>query len=1244
MMKKAVITIITLILLLAVSCSEYNIYREDIAICRVGDTYFDTIQAAVDYIGSSRSVSEERTVYLLKDVLKGEYDDSIRKGVTVPASFTGDLRIDFSGHRYDFSSKEQYFFRFLGGSTIEVVNGTSVIYADSISTESALIVGTRTVTIDEHLIRDLRNSKKAAEVNGEGKLVLKNSELIGDWAFDSGTETEIRKGTYTFDSITGDGSLKIYEATIVVNHDTDDRVNDAINSVPEEERGKVDKSLVHELVYHPAVPSTCTTAGTKAYWECVAEGCGKLFLDKEGTQETTLAEITVSPIGHTLTEVAEKDSTCTVRGNIRYWVCSVCDKYFSDEAGTAEITDKNSVYKDLLDHIMVYDHNEYSHWRYCSLNCGTVEPAVSHDFSTWTIQGTGEAVRQCKTEGCGFVQNTKDGEWTLQNEVPATCGTDGRKAHYTVKGAGYTLLFNEGKTAFVTEEDLTIPKTGNHTISDKWSIDELNGTHYHACTVCGNRFDEEVHTYEVMSDADGHWNQCSKCGYAGEKSDHTFGTWHVVDGRPGYAVKTCTYEDCGYYVSNESGVWSELIYRAPTCDYGKRAHYECRVDDEVLLFSEDRKVLYSESDIILEPTGEHDPDLEHWYAGSDLSDGKHYRKCKVCGTIIESLSEEHTMHFGWNEHVHFSACEKCEFTSFIQFHTYGAWTVVDESSVRGTCTYGGCEHTKVFEGEWSDLITGTPATCVNDGVYDHYDFTFSNGTGTLHFNTSKTEVLTDLTIPATGIHTPSEKWYVDTENGKHYHICTVCDERVDEADHSYTVMSNASGHWNQCSVCGHAEAVSAHVYGSWSVKGTDSIVRRCTVNGCGYTQEYSGTWSDYFCEIPATCDTDGTLGHYDFTYRNESGGSVTVHFNSDKSAELTDLTISRTGHSLQYHAATVAAETAHGNEEYWYCSACEIYFRNALCTERFENADAVIRHYSVVLTNSTSHWHVCSVCGIELSEAAVHTPVLAHDGSKHWMECSYCGYITRNPADHTFGAWTLNSQRTAASRACSVCNYSETLTGTLTHVDNSATCTEAGNAEHYEFTTSGQVLYFSTSYVYLPDGPASSPALGHDFDMNTWGGSDGTYHYHVCNRCDAWDYSTKQTHAYGPWIVDREPTATVPGIHHRNCTVCGHTDSETYSKGTLDITVDSTTVSLRGMSFSLDRVSGTENQYRATVTVPSGLASPSFRWQLDNAVQAGTQSTFTFTCTSQGEHKVSMEILSGTTYGYAEAIFTIRAF
>ena len=46
---------------------------------------------------------------------------------------------------------------------------------------------------------------------------------------------------------------------------------------------------------------------------------------------------------HTLTHHEAKAATCTEAGNIEYWQCSVCNKLFSDEATTKEITDATSL-------------------------------------------------------------------------------------------------------------------------------------------------------------------------------------------------------------------------------------------------------------------------------------------------------------------------------------------------------------------------------------------------------------------------------------------------------------------------------------------------------------------------------------------------------------------------------------------------------------------------------------------------------------------------------------------------------------------------------------------------------------------------------------------------------------------------------------------------------------------------------------------------------------------------------------
>lgn len=57
---------------------------------------------------------------------------------------------------------------------------------------------------------------------------------------------------------------------------------------------------------------------------------------------------------HTLQRVDYKAATCIEKGNIAYWYCSKCQKYYSDEKGSFEISAKQIII-DLTDHQVVVD-------------------------------------------------------------------------------------------------------------------------------------------------------------------------------------------------------------------------------------------------------------------------------------------------------------------------------------------------------------------------------------------------------------------------------------------------------------------------------------------------------------------------------------------------------------------------------------------------------------------------------------------------------------------------------------------------------------------------------------------------------------------------------------------------------------------------------------------------------------------------------------------------------------------------
>lgn len=47
-------------------------------------------------------------------------------------------------------------------------------------------------------------------------------------------------------------------------------------------------------------------------------------------------------LGHTLEKTEAKDPTCTEAGNVEYWHCTVCGKYFADEKAENEIILKDT--------------------------------------------------------------------------------------------------------------------------------------------------------------------------------------------------------------------------------------------------------------------------------------------------------------------------------------------------------------------------------------------------------------------------------------------------------------------------------------------------------------------------------------------------------------------------------------------------------------------------------------------------------------------------------------------------------------------------------------------------------------------------------------------------------------------------------------------------------------------------------------------------------------------------------------
>ena len=142
-------------------------------------------------------------------------------------------------------------------------------------------------------------------------------------------------------------------------------------------------------------------------------------------------------------------------------------------------------------------------------------------------------------------------------------------------------------------------------------------------------------------------------------------------------------------------------------------------------------------------------------------------------------------------------------------------------------------------------------------------------------------------------HSYSVKW--STGEASHWHECTKCRAKTDEAEHTDTNKDH------KCDVC-------------------DKVLSECTDTNkdhkcdlCGKAlSEHSGGKAT--CKDKAKCEFCG-----------ESYGELNANNHSD----------------LKHFPAVAATKTAEGNIEYWYCSGCKKYYKGATATQEIKQADTV---------------------------------------------------------------------------------------------------------------------------------------------------------------------------------------------------------------------------------------------------------------------------------------------------------------
>lgn len=91
----------------------------------------------------------------------------------------------------------------------------------------------------------------------------------------------------------------------------------------------------HNIHFHEAVAATCTEDGNIAYYQC--DNCHKYYSDEQGENELTINDIRVLALGHDLLHHEAIEATCTTDGNKEYYECQRCHNFYSDAEGKKEI-------------------------------------------------------------------------------------------------------------------------------------------------------------------------------------------------------------------------------------------------------------------------------------------------------------------------------------------------------------------------------------------------------------------------------------------------------------------------------------------------------------------------------------------------------------------------------------------------------------------------------------------------------------------------------------------------------------------------------------------------------------------------------------------------------------------------------------------------------------------------------------------------------------------------------------------
>ena len=564
----------------------------------------------------------------------------------------------------------------------------------------------------------------------------------------------------------------------------------------------------------------------------------------------------------------------------------------------------------------------------CSV-CGGTIVALGHDFSASVWHHDGDTHWK-KCARCDAKNDENPHVWDNGKvTVPSTCLTEGERI-YTCDECGATK--NEPIQANGHSWDQAWQHNATHhwheclnancDVKNNDSAKDGYGAHTGGtatctqratCTVCGAEYGDALgHNFTTSwtHDDNEHWKQCSRCDKKDDVGPHTW----------------------------DNGT----ITTAPTCTKAGKKTYSCTKCDATKIEPIPATGHSWKSDWTSDAT-------HHWHEcaneNCDVTDNtgkKGYAEhsggkatctqkanCTVCGVEYgNALGHDFTVRQYDNDN-HWMKCSRCDEIENKSSHTWDSGTV----TTAPTCTKGGkktytctvCHATKTesinatghnWKSDWTSDATHHWHECANencdvtdnagkDGYAEH-----SGGTATCTEKAVCTHCGQSYGETNPVNHTGTEQWtQTTTTHEKKWNCCntvSVPNENHEWADGvcsecGYVCLHEDTDKNHICDICG--KTISDH-------KDADNN-HLCDYCGEKISNHSGGTAT---CKDKAKCEICG-----------ESYGELNVNNHSD----------------LKHFPAMAATKTAEGNIEYWYCSGCKKYYKDAKATQEITKAQTV---------------------------------------------------------------------------------------------------------------------------------------------------------------------------------------------------------------------------------------------------------------------------------------------------------------